>query len=255
MQNPTRHSFNLDKLHSNCCKYFYAGYHIYFIHGWFCAYLSAVTENDDDLLIPTYLVLDEDLVLDEKPFISFIDELLILYKHLATTTFEYNKLIKPLISLNSSNSLDNIANVTDPATKHLIYSNTLNWLYGYLANFLSNDDKISADIESKYQELLDTKYYQSLYTLCCAALALDEYVYHKDETVALLINHHINYTNDYNETKQDIIDLWENNENGNSIIKQAQSMAIDELIQQIVPAINNIFYVMRVIDEYKLTNT
>jgi len=73
----------LTKLQQQIELYFYKGYNLFFIHGWFCAYLSSPSDSEEDLLIPTYLILDEEKITDETKFIKVVDDLMVLYNDLA----------------------------------------------------------------------------------------------------------------------------------------------------------------------------
>lgn len=238
---------NLNKLQIKCEEYFYQGYKLYFIHGWFCAYLSSLNDEEEDLLVPSYLILNEDAIKDEKLFLNFIDELVILYKSLSLNTYEQNKLIKPLISVENELNLDGWLNSKlTKVSNDQVYFNLLVWLYGYLSNVLSNDTKISAEIEAKYQELLTNRYYAKLYDLSCVFLLLDKYLELSGKYKNSLSQEFID---DYYELKADVIAWWEPDEEGGDIVKQIEKMSITTLISSIIPAINDIFYTIRVIDE------
>ena len=66
-------SIDLEALNRELTTYFYRGYDLHFIHGWFCAYLSAPSDSEDDLLIPTYLIVDEDKIADEPKFAKLVE--------------------------------------------------------------------------------------------------------------------------------------------------------------------------------------
>ena len=46
--------------------------------------ISAPSDSEEDLLIPTYLILDEDKIKDEQKFASLVDRLVAVYSELLT---------------------------------------------------------------------------------------------------------------------------------------------------------------------------
>ena len=78
---------NLAALNQELKEYLYTGYDLHFVHGWFSAYLSAPSDSEEDLLIPTYLILDENKIKDEQEFASLVDRLVVVYSELADTIF------------------------------------------------------------------------------------------------------------------------------------------------------------------------
>ncbi len=222
---------NLDKL---AHKYFYRGYDIMFLHGWFCAYLSAPSDSEDDCVIPSYLILNEEKIDDEKRFSKFIDELMLLYSDLAENIYEKNKLIKPLISLNSANNFD-LTSVDDKMKINLLV-----WLYGYMCGYLV----IGVDITEYCSDdkLLEDKFYPALYTLCVIFLLLDQQI----DVTTIFDEVAIE---DYLDVKADILDLWESVDNGPTLLDAIQQIELDAAIGELVDALNAIFYVIRVADE------
>ena len=223
---------NLAKLNQELVAYVWPGYDLHFLHGWFAAYLSAPSDSEDDLLIPSYLILDEDKIKDEQAFAKLVDKLVLVYTDLADSIYENNKLIRPLIDFAKPNSFD-------PLLFSLEHKrNLLTWLYGYLTGYLA----IGGDV-TEYatdEALLEDKFYPALFTLCIALFSLAREV--KCENQAA------NVSVDFAELEQDLLAMWES-EDGEDITAAIED-AIKELdLADIIGALNDLFYVLRVTDE------
>lgn len=224
---------NFSELNRELQTYLYCGYDLHFVHGWFCAYLSAPSDSEDDLLIPTYLILNEDKIQDEVKFTKLIDKLVKVYSELADAIFENNKLIRPLIDFAKPNGFDPLT--FTPEHKR----NLLVWLYGYLTGYLALGGEISENIDD--EQLLEEKFYPALFTLCVALFSLAGQVEVKfmESLVA----------EDFNELQDDLKSMWES-EDGEADVELLFKDAMDELdLADIIGALNDLFYVMRVSDE------
>lgn len=222
---------NLNKLSKN---YFHQGYDVFFMHGWFSAYLSAPSDSEDDLIIPSYLIVDEENINDEKAFAKFVDEYMALYADLAESIFEKNKLIKPLVSI----EVPNLADLTKLDSK--TQSSLLVWLYGYLCGYLV----VGVDITEYCDDfrLLEEKFYPALYTICVSFLLLDQLI-----DASTIFNEVA--IEDYLDVKADILDLWESTDDGATILDEIKNINLDEALSDLSTALNAIFYVIRVSDE------
>ncbi len=233
------HSIDLPQINLELLNYVYNGYDLHFIHGWFAAYLSSPSDSEEDLLIPTYLVLDESKIKDEQSFSKFIDKLVKIYANLADSIYEQNKLIRPLVDFAKPNTFDPLL-FSDEHRQNL-----LSWLYGYLSGFLAISDDIS---EYKIEEkILDEKFYPALFTLCIAFFSL--------KSTVSLNNPADNVKEDMQELEQDLKSMWES-EDGEEDVEILIASAIANLdLSDIVGALNDIFYVVRVIDETIYNNS
>lgn len=231
---------NLEEVDNEFKKYLYQGYDLFFIHGWFNAYLSAPSDSEEDLLIPTYLILDEDDIADENKFSKSVDKLVTLYSQIADNIFENNKPLKPLVSFAKPNSFDPLT-FTDVENKNLLM-----WLYGYLTCYLVTSGEAAEYVTD--QKLLDEKLYPALFTLSVALATLSKRIstdFMSEEVKT-----------DFFEIVDDVKSMWESEEN--------ESLSVDELFTQveneldladIVGALNDIFYVIRVSDENRFAAT
>lgn len=226
----------LIKVANQINEYFYKGYDIHFIHGFIASYLSSPSDSEEDMVIPMYLVLDESTITDENKFTKFMDNLLELYKDLSDKIYEQNKLIKPLTNISHPNNFMN-AEITIPEK-----TNLLNWLYGYLCCYLT----IGADIteDCKDVDLLEKRFFPALFTICACFILLEREI----GTSKLL------YTEealiDFNELKEDVINMWEDDENG-SFLDGLNKYKLNEAIEHLVEALNSVFFVVRKIEETK----
>ena len=213
--------------------YFFKGYDIYFIHGWFCAYLSSPSDSEEDLVIPMYLVLDEEKIIDENVFTKFIDGLMDMYTDLADKIYEQNKLIKPLVNIEHPN------NFLNNSPTELEQVNLLNWLYGYLSGYLS----IGADITEYCTDdaLLTEKFFPALFTVCVCFLILNKQITaNKYYTGDVLI--------DFNELCEDVTSMWEADDTA-SISDQVETTTLMDGLNNLVQALSTIFFVVRKAEE------
>lgn len=189
---------NLAGLNKSLAKYTWKGYDLYFLHGWFTAYLLSSGNSEEDLLIPGYLILDEAKLDDDKQFSGIVDDLVLVYNELAQSIYDKNKQIRPMINYDKPNVFD-VNNITE-FERH----NLLKWLYGYLSAYVITGEDVPAHIND--QNLLDGKFYPALFTLCIALFSLDGHValsdYLSDKFKA-----------DYAELKLDLKSMWESDEN------------------------------------------
>ena len=224
---------DFSRLEQETTKYFYSGYNLSFMHGWFCSYLSASVDSEDDLVIPSYLILNEDRLINEQEFSKFIDRLMLVYVDIADSIYEKNKQIKPLI--NFINPRDaNLQLSTEDKTNLLI------WLYGYLCGYLV----IGTDVtEYCYNEqLLNDKFYPELLVVCQAFLLLDQ---------ELDVSFTSPMLDDYLDVKADIINMWEFDD-GSNILTQITNIKLGDILGKLINALNNIFYTVRTLDEARL---
>lgn len=222
---------DLNKLNQKTATYFYPGYNLFFIHGWFCSYLSAPSDSEEDIVIPSYLVLDEDKIANETEFAKFIDELMFIYSELSDNIYEKNKQIKPLVNLINPNDFNAHALSQDEKVNLLI------WLYGYLCGYLV----IGTDI-TEYctdEKLLDEKFFPELLTVCSTFLLLDKEISGIFSGTVL---------DDYTDVIADILEMWEVDE-GETLSKQLESVELADVISDFVNALNSIFYIIRTADE------
>lgn len=224
---------NLSLLNQGLAAYLYQGYDLHFIHGWFCAYLSAPSDSEEDLLIPTYLILDETKIADEEKFTKLVDKLVKVYSELADAIFENNKLIRPLIDFAKPNGFDPLT-FTNEQNRNLLV-----WLYGYLTGYLA----IGGDI-TEYatdENLLEERFFPGLFTLCIAFFKLSQQVelsFMSPEASA-----------DFAELQADLKTMWES-EDGEGDVEILISESIEELdMADVIGALNDVFYVIRVSDE------
>ncbi len=226
----------LAKISIQINEYFYKGYDIYFIHGWIASYLSSPSDSEEDMVIPMYLVLDEDKITDENTFTQFVDNLLDLYKDLSDKTYEQNKLIKPLVNImHPNNFLIAETTVTEK-------TNLLNWLYGYLCCYLT----IGVDMVEHCHDvdLLEKRFFPALFTICACFILLEAEI----GTASLL------YTSDdlvdFQELKEDVESMWEDDENG-SFIDGLKKYTLAESMEHLIEALNSVFFVVRKTEETK----
>lgn len=224
---------NLATLNQELKEYLYTGYDLHFVHGWFSAYLSAPSDSEEDLLIPTYLILDEDKIKDEQKFASLVDRLVAVYSELADAIFENNKLIRPLIDFARPNAFDPLG-FTPEQRRNLTM-----WLYGYLTGYLA----IGGDITeyATNEQLLEEKFFPALFTLCVAffSLAGESDLGEVSAKVA----------EDFAELQIDLKSMWESEEDEDDVDELIRE-SIEELdLADIIGALNDVFYVIRVSDE------
>lgn len=229
---------SLISLDKGCKQYFYAGYDLHFIHGWFAAYLTAPSDSEEDMVIPTYLVLNEKAITNEKEFSKFIDNLMRVYSDIANNIFDLNKQLKPLVDYAKPNNFSH-DDLNDTAKKNLLI-----WLYGYLCGTLSIDADITEYCND--EKLLEEKFYPALYTICCGFLLLN-----KSFNIADLLAP--NVVADFKELTEDIVEMWEADD-GKTIIDEINNLELSQALSSLVAALNNIFYVTRIADERKFAN-
>lgn len=226
-------NIDLTKLNDELQLYVWQGYDLFFLHGWFVAYLSAPSDSEEDILIPSYLLLDEEQIKDEKQFAQLIDKLVAIYSQLSENIFEKNKLIRPLIDLERPNNFDPLSFTPEQTL------NLFNWLYGYLTGYLA----LGGDIieYANNDEFLEDKFYPSLFTLCVALFKLNE--------ECSKANISPKYAEDLQELILDLRAMWESEEDEASVDEViAETMQELDLLD-IPGALNDIFYVIRVCDE------
>lgn len=228
---------DLTELNQELDQYLYKGYDLFFIHGWFCSYISAPSDSEEDLVLPTYLILDEDKVTDEQKFAKLVDKLIALYSELSDNIFEKNKLLKPLINLNEPNKFDPQDLPTEAKQNLLI------WLYGYLTCYLVTSADVNEYISD--QNLLDNKFYPALFTLNILLVKLSQEV-----TLDFLAN---NVREDFNELLSDIKQMWESDDENVVVEDLFAKMSSDSDFNDIVSALNDVFYVIRISDENRFT--
>ncbi len=233
-------NINLAAINQELVDYLYKGYDLHFVHGWFSAYLSAPSDSEDDLVIPTYLILDEEKIQDEDKFAKLVDKLIAVYSDLADSIFEHNKLIRPLIDFAKPNTFDPLK-FTEEHERNLLV-----WLYGYLTGYLA----IGGDIteyaiteHSNNDKLLEERFYPALFTLCIALFKLTKTVnlnFMSQEIAA-----------DFAELQVDLKTMWESEDDEDNV-DELISDAIEEIdMADIIGALNDVFYAIRVSDESK----
>lgn len=230
-----KNNTNLTTLNQELVEYLHSGYDLHFVHGWFSAYLSAPSDSEDDLVIPTYLILDEAKIKDETKFAKLVDKLIAVYSDLADAIFENNKLIRPLIDFAKPNTFDPLL-FTEQHNRNLLV-----WLYGYLTGYLA----IGGDITeyATNEKLLEERFYPALFTLCVALFKLTQTVkldFMAPEVAA-----------DFAELQVDLKTMWES-EDDEAVVDDLINESIEELdMADIIGALNDVFYVIRVSDESK----
>jgi hypothetical protein len=230
-------TFDLAKLNSKACEYFYQGYDIFFIHGWFSAYLSAPSDSEEDDVIPTYMILNEDKIADEKLFTKFIDELMLMFSDIADSIYEKNKSLKPLINLGSPNNFTPDS-LTDDEKRNLLV-----WLYGYLSGFIV----IGSDITEycKDDKTLDEVFFPALSIVCSAFLLLDKEVNPKKLFTGQALD-------DYYDLCLDIEDMWERDENDKTLAESLHGVEYIVPVAELSNALSAIFFVVRTADESRI---
>ncbi len=226
-------------LNHEVSKYFFSGYDLYFIHGWFCAYLSALGESEDDLLIPTYLVLNESAIENEQHFEGFIGRLVELYTSLAEQLYERNKPLCPLIDVTMPQKF----------TRGIIESgdkqNLLNWLVGYLNGYLVIGEDIT-ELNEADEELMDQRFYPALFTVCMSLLKLS-----KEVNLAYLSG---SARSNFNDVLEDAAGMWDGDEGSNGVEQQIAAAIQKVEYNDLISAVNDIFYVIRSCDEIRHSN-
>lgn len=240
MYKPTKSkAIDYIKLNKKANEYFYTGYDIFFMHGWMCSYLSAPSDSEEDEIIPCYLILNEENIKKEEEFTAFIDDLMLIFTELAENIYEKNKLIKPLINLSTPNNF-NTDNLSDEEQKNLLI-----WLYGYLNGYLS----IGSDI-TEYcndEKLLDVTFFPALQEICGTLLKLED----KNSPSNIFSG---TVLDNYNDVHKDIIEMWEEDENGRTIVEEFHDKSLQTLLNGLVNALNAIFYTVRIADEARLNS-
>ena len=161
-------------------KYCLTGYDIYFLHGWICAGLSTVGQIDDEEILPLSFILNETMLPnddkhpDAPAFQKFLSGLAAMLEQLANAVFEDNKLIKPMVNIETPNVFE-VTTGVNPEISALTdaeLANLYRWLYGYLSGYLS----FGVDIQDycDNDDLLEKVYFPALFTLCVAFLLLDK---------------------------------------------------------------------------------
>lgn len=224
---------DLTQINQEICTYLFKGYDLYFVHGWFNAYLSSPSDSEDDLVIPTYLILDEDKISDENKFAKTIDKLIAIYSELSDNIFEKNKPLRPMVDFLKPNTFDPL--MLDEETKQ----NLLMWLYGYLTAYLVTSGDVVEYATN--QKLLDEKFFPALFTLCVSLTSLSTQVsldFMADDVKA-----------DFYETLGDIKSMWESEDDESSVEELFKNSMSELDLADIVGALNDVFYVIRVSDE------
>ena len=227
------------KLNQQTSEYFYPGYNIFFMHGWFSSYLSAPSDSEEDEVIPCYLILDEDKINNEKVFAKFIDNLMLIFTQMADSIYEKNKLIKPMVNPAQPNNF-NAENLSSEEK-----SNLLIWLYGYLCGYLT----IGADITEycKDNKLLDNTFFPALQSICSLLLLLESEIKAENIFSGEVLQ-------DFKDLLIDIAEMWEADEVGRSLTDLVAEMVLSDSLNGLVKALNAIFYVVRTADEAKLNS-
>lgn len=228
------YTLNYSQINEELITYTYNDYDLYFIHGWFCSYLSAPSDSPEDLVLPTYLVLNEDKIVDENKFSKLVDKLMEVYSFLADSLFEKNKLIRPLVDFTN--------NTFEPEKFSLQEKKNLaKWLYGYLTGYLVLNEDIMDHIDD--EKMLDEKFYPALFTLCVALMSLA-----KEDSLEM----EAKTREDFDELIADIRAMWESEE-GEELTDSLFNEAIESLdYNDIIIALNDLFYVMRITDEKRM---
>ena len=231
----SKKSFDLALLNKETNKYFYKGYDIFFIHGWFSAYLSAPSDSEEDDVIPTYLVLNEEKVIEEQVFNKFVDQLMLVFGDIAENIFEKNKALKPLVSLDITNVNDNLS----AEEKHNLFI----WLYGYLSGFVV----IGSDITEycRDDKLLDEVFFPALMTVCSALLLLA-----KELNPTQIFEE--SSLDDFNDLCLDLQDMWEADEEGKTLVDTLQGEKFSLTYTDLTDALTAIFFVVRTADEARV---
>lgn len=228
-------SLNLSQINNELITFCYEGYDLYFVHGWFCSYLSAPSDSQEDLVLPTYLVLNEDKINDEHKFSKLVDKLMEIYTSLADSIFEKNKLIHPIVDLNDNSFTPDNLSIEQK-------QNLIKWLYGYLTGYLVLNGEVTDYIND--ESLLDDKFYPALFTLCVALIKLVA------ETSEIAME--AKTREDFAELMADIKAMWESEE-GEELTDNLFNEAMAALdYNDIITALNDLFYVMRVSDEKRM---
>ncbi|RTK95618.1 MAG: hypothetical protein EKK64_06345 [Neisseriaceae bacterium] len=234
-------SLNLVELNNWLVRYTYAGLDLHFVSGWISSYLSSVNdEEQEDLLIPDFLIFDEKRISNEQDFSKLIDQLVNLYSDMADRLYEQNKLIQPLINLEQPNvvKMDNLNEKEKQALE--------SWLLGYLYFVLTSEVDIAA--LSNDQTMLDEHYYPALFTLSVVLMDLQTKLQSdkKNQTIP-------SYVGYLTEAVFDLQEMWESEDasSKDDMFKDALSKVN---YQDVVPALNSIFFVIRKIDELRYTN-
>ena len=226
-------TINLSEINQELKTYLFAGYDLHFLHGWFSAYLSAPSESEEDLLIPSYLILDEDSVAEEQKFAKLVDKLVNIYSDLAENIFENNKLIRPLIDFDKPNTFDPLLFTVENKRNLLV------WLYGYLTGYLVLGNDVTEYITD--EDMLEGKFYPALFTLCVAFISLSQDVDKSFMSAKV--------ADDFAELLGDLKSMWESEED-ESDIDSLFAESIAELdLADVIGALNDLFYVIRVSDE------
>lgn len=236
-------TLNLVDLNNWLVKYTYAGLDLHFVSGWFAAYLSSINDEDQEelLLVPDFLIFDDNKITDEQDFSKLIDELVKLYSEVADRLFELNKPIQPLISLVKPNifSTDNLTH----DELQLLEA----WLLGYLYFILTSEVDI-AEICTN-QAMLDEHYYPALFTL--SVILIDLQIKLQSDKKTQEVTTYVGYLT---EAVFDLQEMWEPETDA----EDKASMFSDALktvnYADIVPALNSIFFVVRKIDEERYAN-
>lgn len=231
---------NLAELNNEIKAYLYVGFDLHFIHGWFNSYLSAPSDSEEDLVIPTYLILNEDLIQDEHKFAKTVDKLIAVYSELADNIFEKNKILRPLVDFNKPNSFDPLLFSAENK------QNLLLWLYGYMTGYLVTSGDVTEYAPN--EKLLDEKFYPALFTLSVALIKLAQ------ELPLDFMSSEMK--TDFDELLVDVRSMWESDENDQAEVEDIFTDSIAELdLADIVGALNDVFYVIRLSDENRFVNT
>lgn len=230
---------DLEVLNNEIKPYLFQGYDLHFIHGWFTAYLSAPSDSEEDLLIPTYLILDEDNIKDEQKFAKIIDKLINVYSELADNIFEKTKLLRPLIDFNKPNSFDPLL-FSDEHKRNLLM-----WLYGYLTGYLVTATDITECTTN--EQLLEDKFFPALFTLSVALISL------KSQVDLSFMS--VDVKNDFDELLVDVKAMWESEDNELPTDELFASALAELDLADIIGALNDVFYAIRVIDESQFANS
>jgi len=148
---------NLSVLRNVLSKITYLGYDHNFLYGWLIGYLSYIQDEEEDELIPTGLILNEEkLHKYQNELEQTINVTLKEYEHLANIYYEKNQDI-------------DVSSLIDTNEK----INLLKFLYGYLSKMLLNDLEFD---NSELINLIDDEYYPQLFKLVASFVTLTKQI-------------------------------------------------------------------------------
>ncbi len=224
-------------------KYTYAGLDIHFVSGWFASYLSSVNDDStEELLVPDFLIFDENKITNEQDFSKLIDELVKIYSDAADRLYEQNKLLQPMVDLTKPNVIQ-----IDDLSKEQLQALEA-WLLGYMYFILTSEVDIAA--LSSNQTLLDEYYYYpALFTLSIILMDLQIKLQSDAKT-----NQSPTYVAYLTETIFDLREMWEADDDATNKDTMFDEALANVNYNDLIPALNSIFFVVRKIDEERYAN-